>query len=173
MWVIQEVVVTVRLLWLELNKLFQKSLRVGARLFLVLSVLSASLGIMVVLAASPDSPTGQRIVHLQLFGGVVHLHDGESTDHRHAHLSKNKDAALATLEAPVVINMQTVGDTSDNMGIATDTLRLAAPRAGETPLFELPNFRHYLYRSLPTNLSPPPSPDLGVPFPPPRLTIAD
>jgi hypothetical protein len=156
----------VRLLWLELNKLFRKSLRVGARLFLVLSVLSASLGIMVVLSATPSNSSGQRIVHLQLFGGVVHLHDGESDDHSHAH-----EHTRTGLNAPVVISLQTVGDTSDSMGVATDTIRLAAPRAGETPLFELPTLRHYFYRYLPANLSPPPAPDLGVPFPPPRFTI--
>ncbi len=79
------------LLWLELKKLGKHGLRVAAVLLLTLAVLNGGLGAALVLAAPGDasfeagitSSEATKLVHLQLFGGLVHLHEGATAAHSH------------------------------------------------------------------------------------------
>jgi hypothetical protein len=82
------------LLWLELIKLAKQALQLVAGLFLLVAVLNTSLGAAVVLRETTQSISTSNLsagfsepstglVHLQLFGGLVHLHEHEDSNHQH------------------------------------------------------------------------------------------
>jgi hypothetical protein len=111
------------LLWIELKFLARRGLRVLAGLLLVLAVLNAGLGDSMVLAApSTSSLDGAKLVHLQMFGGVIHLHDAHVPgEHSHAKHQKNPtgslvklgfDADLFNFSARAGLTTLTAGDSS-------------------------------------------------------------
>lgn len=76
------------LLWVELKKLFRRGLRLAAGLFLLVGVLNSGLGESMVLAShgkagAASSLEGTKLVHLQLLGGLFHLHDEAFWSHAH------------------------------------------------------------------------------------------
>jgi hypothetical protein len=78
------------LLWLELGKLARQALQLFAGLLLIVAILNSGLGASLILSETPDplssagfSEPSARLVHLQLFGGLVHLHEHNPSDHLH------------------------------------------------------------------------------------------
>lgn len=80
------------LLLIELKKLAARGLRLAASIILPLAILNLSLGATILLSTPPgfEKPgiTGSdqeiKLVHMQMFGGVIHLHDGSGPDHSHS-----------------------------------------------------------------------------------------
>src|SRR5689334_1649080 len=77
------------LLFIELKKVALRGLRFAAGLIMPLAILNLSLGATIMLATPPGFETslitgnGQEIelVHMQMFGGLIHLHDGPGANH--------------------------------------------------------------------------------------------
>ena len=77
------------LLLIELKKLTGRGLRLAASFILPLAILNLSLGATVMLATPPGfvslegaaSDQQVELVHLQMFGGLIHLHDGKNPAH--------------------------------------------------------------------------------------------
>lgn len=77
------------LLLIELKKLTGRGFRLAASFILPLAILNLSLGATIMLATPPGfvslegaaSDQQVELVHMQMFGGLIHLHDGKNPDH--------------------------------------------------------------------------------------------
>ncbi len=94
-----------KLLWLELNKLFWRGLRLAAVLAIGLAVLNAGVGGQVALdsqplSTQPGAGTGTQLLHLQTFG-FFHLHtaSGPSPTSSSAHHHTDSDSTEAEMVA--------------------------------------------------------------------------
>lgn len=110
------------LLWLELEKLARQALKLIAGLLLIVAILNISLGAAVVLSQTPQtlSISGfttssaepfPQLVHLQLFGGLVHIHEPGRSDHTHS--------SQSYLAPPGVIEFVVAENNPTNYGLST------------------------------------------------------
>jgi hypothetical protein len=81
-----------KLLWLELKKLGHKVACSLALLILVLAILGTNLGASTIFSEpvngsinDPHQLNGSRLIHLQLFGGLIHFHDSSFENHLEGH----------------------------------------------------------------------------------------
>lgn len=74
-----------KLFWAKLTRITKHAVHIGLILFLVFSVLSASMGVVMIMGTTPGWAAGHKVVHLQLFGGIVHIHDGNHDNHLETH----------------------------------------------------------------------------------------
>jgi hypothetical protein len=91
----------VKLLWLELKKIAVSTARHGAAISLVLVLLASGTGTSMIF----DAPTqvssglsGTRILHMQLFGGFVHLHNMPGID-AHSAVKNVPNGVYETVES--------------------------------------------------------------------------
>lgn len=167
------------LLWDKLTKLISRSLHIGARLFLVFAVLSASLGVVVILAAKPGWAAEQKVVHLQLFGGIIHIHEGNHLTHN-SH--KTGEVRYSNPTPGVVEQVSEIPNSQPlisyepgqqisefSSGSSLNWLQLFSPKSTGTDGEALFGLARNFQRVLPPAASLPRQPYLELPLRPPQF----
>ncbi len=176
-------------LWVELKKLAGAGLRLAGATFLMVAVLNGGLGMSMILAApggytannGSPAPDGTRLVHLQLFGGLLHAHAGKGDDHNHGpknirhvpNIAKipdtNQSLDTALTQITSANNNAAALDNSD--GSSESLLVLTPKYQGSDSLAALvPS--GLIARQLPFHPLPLPDPYLSAPDKPPTKNIS-
>ncbi len=173
------------LLIIELKKLAGRSLNFAAGFILPLAVLNLSLGATIMLAtppgfeSTPGTTSDQQIelVHMQMFGGLIHLHDGSGSSHTHAIVTLPKGVTEQELPPALAqTNNNWSLSISDNHLQTLNGSNSAAnfwqdlTARGQVNTETLSNYNSLnLGRHFPAADPNPSGPFLGVPFKPPIL----
>ena len=165
------------LLFIELKKLAGRGLRLAAAFILLLAILNLSLGATVMLATPPGfestlpitNDQEVELVHMQMFGGLIHLHDGNDFDHVHSTHALPKgvtEQELPSTKGQVVPDWSVSVNSSDSAANFWQDLTTRGQVDAEYPAgYYLPP----VGREIPGSDSYPISPYLGVPLKPPIL----
>jgi hypothetical protein len=174
------------LLVIELKKLAGRSLRLAASFILPLAILNLSLGATIMLATPPGfvslagAAGGQQVelVHMQMFGGLIHLHDGSGPDHSHsqsASLPEGVTEQEYIPAAPQIMPGWSLSITGNHF-MALNSSDSAAnfwqdlTTRGQADPETLANYQLALTgREIPAVVQQPPNPFLAVPLKPPIL----
>lgn len=165
------------LLFIELKKLAGRGLRTAAAFVLPLAILNLSLGATVMLATPPGFedtlPTtgGQEIelVHMQMFGGLIHLHDGSGFSHVHSAPALPPGVTeqdLGSTAFQIVPDWSVSINSSDSVANFWQDLTTRGQVNSE---FLHGNYLAPAGRIIPGSDPTPPNPYLGVPLKPPIL----
>jgi hypothetical protein len=167
------------LLFIELKKLALRGLRLAVGLVLPLAILNLSLGATIMLATPPGFETSLAtgddreiaLVHMQMFGGLIHLHDGSAADHLH-HTNPNLPPGVTEEDTgqtvPTGINPAwnvTVSGADSAANFWQDLTVRGQANPIAVPNFYLPRLGREISGAWPY----PTAPYLAVPLQPPTL----
>lgn len=165
------------LLFIELKKLTLRGLRFAVGFVLPLAILNLSLGATIMLATPPgfesSLTTGNdqeiELVHMQMFGGLIHLHD--ALHHDHSDASKPLPPGVSEQEyRPPTLTLVpdwsvTVNGTDATANFWQDLTVRGQADALVVPNYRLPNSGREIAGGVPY----PTAPYLAVPLQPPTL----